>query len=156
MRHRGFTLIEMLVTLALLGILASVIIPIAQLNNKVSREEELRRALRDIRTAIDRYHEAARDGRIAVSFGSPGYPPDLQTLVDGVRDAGSPAGRKLYFLRRIPRDPLSPTSTEAEAESWGIRSYASAPDAPMPGTDVYDVYSLSPEIGSNSIPYREW
>ncbi len=109
------------------------------------RESELRDALRTIRTAIDAYKKAADSGRIKKEADQSGYPPDLQTLVDGVEDASSPKeGVKIYFLRRVPRDPFWPDAAQPRRrDTWGLRSYASPPDDPQPGDDVFDVYSRS-------------
>lgn len=154
-RHRGFTLIELLVTVAIVAILASVALPLSGLSSQRAKEHELREALREIRTAIDAYKQAADEGRIMKSLDQSGYPPKLSVLVDGVTDARSPIKRKIYFLRRIPMDPFAENASDAES-SWGKRSYASPPDAPREGKDVYDVYSLSVRTGLNGMPYREW
>ena len=154
----GFTIIELVITVAIIGLLATAVIPSAQLIYQREREADLRVALRTIRTAIDAYKKAADSGRIKQDAEkATGYPPDLQTLVDGVDDASSPKeGVKLYFLRRVPRDPFWPDATSSPADSWGMRSYASPPDDPQPGDDVFDVYSKSSRAGLNSVPYREW
>ena len=156
MRLRGFTLIEMLVTLSLIAILASVVLPIAQLNSQRSQEQDLKLALREIRSAIDAYKQAADQGRIYRSADTTGYPPNLQILVDGVADLKDPRGRKLFFLRRIPRDPLNKETHLLAEATWGKRAYRSEANAPAEGEDVYDVYSLSPKTGLNGITYKEW
>lgn len=152
---RGFTLIELLVTVVIVGILASVALPLSELSRQRAKESELRQDLREMRTAIDAYKHAGDEGRIQVSVDQSGYPPNLSVLVDGVTDAKSADSRKIYFLRRIPRDPFADGDVDAGA-SWGKRSYDSPPDAPHEGKDVYDVYSLSDGIGLNGIPYRKW
>ena len=129
--------------------------PLAELSVQRSREHELRLALRDIRTAIDRYKLAADTGLIERKLGDSGYPPNLHILVEGVSNLKSAKGEKLYFLRRLPRDPFMPEGTPAEG-GWGLRSYASKPDAPMEGDDVYDVYSRARGKGINGVPYSEW
>ena len=118
-------------------------------------EQDLRRALRDIREAIDDYKQASDDGRIQKRVGDSGYPPRLEALVEGVEDQKSPDKQKIYFLRRIPRDPLAAEPSLPAAATWGKRSYASPPDAPREGDDVFDVYSLATGIGINGRPYRE-
>lgn len=154
---RGFTLIEMVVTVAIVALLASVAVPMAQVSVKRSQEQELRRALREIRTALDAYKQAAAEGRIVQSIQETGYPPSLQVLVEGVPDASSPdRTKRIYFLRRIPRDPLSAEPALADEDTWGKRSYASPPYAPKEGKDVFDVYSLAPGTGLNGIPYARW
>ncbi|PHV13532.1 general secretion pathway protein GspG [Chitinimonas sp. BJB300] len=155
-RSKGFTLIELLVTLTLLAIMATAAMPLTQLNARRAKEQELKLALREIRTAIDDYKRATEDGRIDKPANGSGYPRDLQMLVDGIEDRKSAEKRRLYFLRRIPRDPFFPDETAAASATWGYRSYQSPPDAPREGEDVYDVYPLSPESGLNGRPYREW
>lgn len=145
---RGFTLIEMLVTLAIVALLASIALPLAELSVQRAKEQDLRHALRELRNGIDAYKQAVDENRIARQAEASGYPPTLETLVEGVRDARDPEGGRLYFLRRIPRDPIG--------GEWGLRSYASPPDDPRPGRDVFDVYSRAEGAGLNGVPYREW
>ena len=153
---RGFTLIELLVTLVIVAILATVAFPMAEVTVQRGKEQELRAALREIRHAIDDYKAAVDDGRIPRALGASGYPERLELLVMGVTNAKSPNHEKLYFLRRIPRNPLVNDPTLSDAGTWGKRSYASPPDEPREGDDVYDVYVESEAPGLNSIPYRQW
>ena len=153
---RGFTLIELLVTLAILGVLACMTTPVAQVMRQREREQELRLSLHEIRDAIDAYKAASKDGRIAKEAGTTGYPPDLAVLVDGVPDQSDPKSHKIYFLRRIPRDPMNNDAELDDAATWGKRCYASGADDPQEGDDVYDVYSISKGVGLNGIPYRNW
>jgi general secretion pathway protein G len=146
---------ELLAVIAIMSVLASIAMPLAELSHKRSKEEELRRALREIRSALDAYKRMVDAGLIARPAGGSGYPPNLQVLVDGATNAQTPQGSKLYFLRRIPRDPLAEGATNA-AETWGLRSYESPPDDPRPGRDVFDVYSLAPGNGLDGRPYRQW
>ena len=155
-KGKGFSLIELMVTLAILALLASVAVPFAQLTQQRSKETELRIALREIRTALDAYRQSVKEGRVESPADGSGYPPNLDALWKGVADKTKPDDSKLYFIRRLPRDPFYPDSAAPPASTWGMRSYASPPDAPTEGRDVYDVYSLSPAIGLNGIAYREW
>ena len=153
---RGFTLIELVVTVALVGLLALMVVPTVELTTKRAKEAELRMALREVRRAIDAYKQAVDEGRIIGKPGESGYPPSLRLLVDGVDDERSPDKRKIYFLRRLPRDPMTVSAEAAAEETWGLRSYASEPDAPAEGADVYDVYSRSGGVGINGIAYAKW
>jgi general secretion pathway protein G len=156
MRQRGFTLIEMVVTAAVVAVLAAIAVPVVQLSLQRARESELRLALRQIREGIDAYKRQVDEGRIARPADGSGYPPSLEALVRGVPDQRSPGVARIYILRRIPRDPFERDPTVDAAATWGLRSHASPPDAPAEGADVYDVYSRAPGAGLNGIPYREW
>ena len=147
-RWRGFTLIELAITVAIVALLASVAVPLAEITVQRTKEQELRRALRDIREAIDAYKQASDDGRVAKKVGESGYPRRLEDLVEGIDDQKNPKKARIYFLRRLPRDPFG--------ETWGKRAYASPPNAPQEGEDVFDVYSRAEGSGLNGRPYREW
>jgi len=154
-KSRGFTLIELLVTLAILSVLALLTVPLAQLSARRVDEAELRHALREIRNAIDAYKLASDEGRIERPVNSSGYPPTLNALVEGVKDAKDPKRRMIYFLRRVPRNPLADSSLSDE-QGWGLRAYSSEPHSPVAGDDVFDVFPRSDGVGLNSIPYRKW
>jgi general secretion pathway protein G len=154
--RRGFSLIELLVVIAIMSILASIGLPLAELSHRRTQEEELRRALREIRSALDAYKRMVDAGLIARPAGGSGYPPNLQVLLNGETNAQTPQASKLYFLRRIPRDPFAPDAVVDASETWGLRSYDSPPDNPQPGRDVFDVYSKAAGQGLNGRPYRQW
>jgi len=151
----GFTLIELVVAVAIVGVLALMAVPLLEVSAQRQKEAELRVALRQIRGAIDAYRQAVLDKKVEAAADASGYPPDLEALARGVADVTSPDGRKLYFLRRLPKDPFAPEA-ESPAGSWGKRSYASPPDAPQEGEDVFDVFSRSEKTGLNGVLYREW
>jgi general secretion pathway protein G len=153
---RGFTLIELVITVAIVAILASVALPINELVVQRAKEQDLRRSLRDIRAALDAYKQASDEGRIVKRTGESGYPRKLEDLAEGVEDQKSPKREKIYFMRRIPRDPFATDGGLAAAATWGKRSYASPPDDPKEGDDVFDVFTLAAGKGINGRPYKEW
>jgi general secretion pathway protein G len=155
-RRRGFTLIELMVALAIVVFLAALVTPMVVTAIKREKEQELRTALRQIRQAIDDYKQAGDEGRVPRLPGQSGYPKSLAVLALGVPDMLDPQGRRIYFLRRVPRDPFFGDEHVPAEDTWGKRSYASAPDKPEAGADVYDVYSLTEGTGINGVPYRQW
>ena len=152
--ERGFSFVELLVVTTLLLILASAAMPMARVTMQRQREAELRRSLREIRTAIDKFKDAADMGQIGATdlkAGAENYPEDLEILVEGVNAAGDASGRKLKFLRRIPIDPMT-NSTD-----WGKRSYQDRPDATSwGGQNVFDVYTKSQGTALDGTKYRDW
>lgn len=155
-RRRGFSLIELLAAAAIMAVLATVAVPVIETTVRRERERELRQALRDIRGAIDAYKQAVLAGHIATKQGDSGYPPSLVDLSAGVEDYANKTGPKLYFMRRVPRDPFAADLAVAAIDTWGQRSFDSPPDAPRQGNDVFDVYSNSQLVGMNGLPYRDW
>lgn len=153
--HGGFTLIEVMLTLALVGLLAAIAAPLAETLVRRGKEQELKTALYQLRDAIDAYKRAYDAGYIEKSLDGSGYPPSLVVLVEGVRDVRSAKGARFYFLRRLPHDPLRPAKRDDEG-GWGLRSYDSPAQSPREGQDVFDVYSRAPGKGLNGIAYSEW
>lgn len=153
----GFSLIELLASAAIIGLLATVAVPFVETAVKRQKEHDLRLALNQIRQAIDAYKQATLDGRIAVTPDQSGYPLSLALLVGGVANARPGYGPPvLYFLRRIPRDPFFPDASVATIDTWALRSFDSPPDSPRSGSDVFDVHSQSAQTGLNGVPYKEW
>src|SRR5690348_4944961 len=145
--HRGFTLVELIAATAILLTLTFLAIPLERVNIKREREHELHYALWQMRDAIDRYKDAADRGAFQIKVGSEGYPPDLDTLVNGI-DVN---GKKLKFLRRIPKDPMT-GNTE-----WGLRSMQDDPNSDSwDGNSVFDVYSKSQSTALDGTKYKDW
>lgn len=160
-KNWGFSYVEMVFAVAMLALLAAVATPYLEKNMQRKKESELKQSLREMRTAIDRYKDAADAGKIAKRVGDSGYPHRLQDLIEGIDDITSPTKTKLRFLRKIPIDPMYPIKMDtarpvAPEDTWGKRSYASDTDNPREGDDVYDVYSTSPQVGNNGVPYEQW
>jgi general secretion pathway protein G len=176
-RQRGFTLIELVITLALAGILALAVVPFSQLIVQREKEQQLSAALREIRTALDAYKEASDTGLIEREADASGYPPSLAVLVDGVKNVKDPKGGLLMFLRRVPRDPFYTGDADTPPEdTWAMRAFGQPPAHPdgggadgadsadavdasargAAGKDVFDVSSKSDRVGINGIPYRQW
>lgn len=152
----GFSLIELLISLAILGLLATLATPLMELTHKRQQEHELRNNLQEIRQAIDAYKKAADEGKIQRKADETGYPPNLQALYEGVLDTRNTKKQKIYFMRRLPRDPFYPDPDVAAADTWGKRSYDSDYNQPKEGKDVYDVYSLSTEKALDETSYSDW
>lgn len=152
----GFTLVELIVVVAIITILASGLMPLIELASQRSKEQELQLSLREIRTAIDAYKQATDEGRVARKADESGYPPSLDLLAAGVPNEKDPEKRKIYFLRRIPRDPFFIDASVPADKTWGLRSYESPPDDPRDGKDVFDVHSMSSKLGLNGVAYRKW
>jgi general secretion pathway protein G len=150
----GYTFVEVMVVTAILLILASAVLPLAQVTSQRQREAELRRELRELRTAVDKFKDAVDQGLIPMTELKPaneGYPPDLETLVTGVSAAGDASGRKLKFLRRVPVDPMT------NSDEWGLRSYQDSPTATSwGGQNVFDVYSKSGAKALDGTTYKDW
>lgn len=153
---RGFTFIELMLTLALLAVMATIAMPLTQLVHQRRQEQLLAESLREIRQAIDAYRRAVDQGRITIKVGDSGFPPTLQALVDGAPDERNPARQRIYFLRRLPRDPLVADAEMPAEDTWAKRSYESPADDPREGRDVFDVASRAAGKGLNGIPYRQW
>ena len=151
----GFTLIELVISLAILALIATMAMPMGEVIVQRNKEQELKHALREIRTSIDAYKQAYEDGHIVKKVEQTGYPPTLAILEDGVVDAKSPDEKKIYFIRRIPRDPFAGADIPAK-DTWQLRSYDSSATDPHSGDDVFDVYSQAQGNGLNGIPYRDW
>lgn len=154
-RLKGFSLVELLAVVAIMSILATIGLPLLELAHRRTQEEELRRALREIRGALDHYKRLVEMGHIATETGGTGFPPNLEVLTRGIEDAKSPGRAQIYLLRQLPRDPMASPKLPA-ASSWRLRSYDSPPDNPQPGRDVFDVYSSSDALGLNGLPYSKW
>jgi general secretion pathway protein G len=155
MKASGFTLIELVIAVAIVAVLASAALPLNELVVQRAKEQDLRRALREIRVAIDAYKQAWDDGRMTKRVGESGYPKKLEDLVEGIEDQKNPKKEKIYFLRRIPRDPFA-DATLSDVATWSKRSYSSPPDDPREGDDVFDVFTAAPGKGMNGRPYKEW
>ena len=153
-RQRGYTFVEIAVVAAIVAVLASAALPLASVTMKRTREIELRRNLREIRTAIDKFKDAADQNLISpndINNDAEGYPPTLQVLVDGVTPANDTSGRKLRYLRRIPTDPMTRTTT------WGLRSSRDQPDSrAWGGQNVYDIYTTFEGLALDGTNYRDW
>lgn len=168
--QRGFTLIELVITLALVGILALAIMPFSELMVQRQKEQQLSAALREIRTALDAYKEASDTGLIEREADASGYPPSLNVMVTGVKNAKDPKGSLLMFLRRVPRDPFFTGDPDiAPEDTWSVRAFGEPPspgegsdanaapaDNSRAGKDVFDVSSKTDRVGINGIPYKQW
>jgi general secretion pathway protein G len=161
---RGFTLIELVITLALVGLFTMTALPLYEVVSTRMKESELRAALRTLRTALDAYKAASDSGAIPREAGASGYPPNLDILVQGV-DIGDSANvtlsgkstvQKRVFLRQVPRDPFHPQAGLPPAQTWQTRAYGSPPESPQSGSDVFDVSSTVTRVGLNGLPYSSW
>jgi len=150
----GYTIIEVMVVMVVLSVLAMAAMPLMELTAKRTKERELRQSLMDIRHALDMYKNYSDTGHVAKGANMSGYPSTLVMLANGVPDLMQ-GGQMIYFLRRIPKDPFAPDNIKPE-DSWGLRSYHSPPENPQSGSDVFDVYSLSKQVGMNGIAYHDW
>ena len=154
--YRGFTLIELTVTVALVGLLAWVTVPLFEVTSTRIKEVELRSALRQIRGALDAYKVAADGAGISKKVTESGYPQSLEQLTQGVETQRSLGLRRVVFLRQIPRDPFFPDQSTPPAKQWATRAYGTTFEESQPGADVFDVASRSNRVALNGTPYREW
>jgi general secretion pathway protein G len=149
-RAHGFTVVELAIVAAMIAILTAMVVPIARYTVKRQKELELRDQLRSMRNAIDKYKQYSDGGLIQIQLGNEGYPPDLETLVDGVPQIGQ-VNKKMKFLRQVPIDPMT-----GKAE-WGLRSFQDDPDSvAWGGSNVYDVHSLSGLRAIDGSYYKDW
>jgi len=160
-KFKGFSYVELMFSVAILALLATMATPYLEKTIQRKKEHELRSHLREIRTAIDAYKKASDEGKIEKLLGDSGYPKRLQDLVNGVPDLKDPQKKKLRFLRRLPVDPMYPKYVDvgvelSPAETWGKRSYDSDASSPRTGLDVFDVYSFNEQKGLNGVPYQQW
>jgi len=161
---RGFTLIELVITLAIVGLVAMVALPLYEVTTTRVKETELRQALRTIRNGLDAYKAATDSGVLAKQAGESGYPPSLEVLTEVLevankRDFGlnaSEASQRMVILRQLPRDPFYPDLQVPAAQTWNTRAYASRADDPQTGADVFDVSSMSTRVGLDGTPYSSW
>jgi general secretion pathway protein G len=161
-RATGFTLIEVLITLALVGLLALTSLPLVEVTARRQKEADLREALRVIRGGLDAYKAAVDSGALPRVPGQSGYPPTLDTLTESLLRAdapdrdGSGVANRIVILRRLPRDPFFVDPQVPAAQTWKQRSYASRPDDPQPGDDVFDVTSTSTGTALDGTTYASW
>jgi general secretion pathway protein G len=153
---KGFTLVELLVTLTLLSIIAMTALPLAEISSQRLKEYQLRQALRQIRTALDQYKTASDAGQIPKVAGASGYPPSLDALTAPIASGKEAVQVPLIFMRSLPRDPFNTDPALAAADTWSLRSYASPANDPQPGSDVFDVHSKSTRTGLNGIHHDQW
>ena len=160
--QKGFSYIELVFTVAILALLATAATPYLEKTIQRKKESELRSSLREIRRALDAYKAASDAGKIKQHLDESGYPASLAELTVGIPDQTDPQKKPMYFIRRLPADPMYVYDAEREMDvvsaedTWATRSYRSDSAAPTAGKDVYDVYSKSNAVGLNGIPYREW
>lgn len=149
--ERGLTLVELIVAVAIMALLTTMAVPLARYRVKIEKERELREALRELTTAIDKYKDAADAQKIEVKLGTDGYPENLEQLVKGVKLLQSADGKVIKFLRRIPKDPMT------NSYDWGLRSDQDDPDATSwGGQNVFSVYTKSLEKARDGTPYSQW
>jgi general secretion pathway protein G len=159
---RGFTFVELVVTLALVGLLSLLALPLYEVTSTRLKESELRQALRTLRGAIDSYKAATDNGSLPRQAGESGYPPSLEVLTQSLELAGKPdatgsvASQRMVILRQLPRDPFSADPTLPAVQTWNTRAYASRADDPQPGADVFDASSKSTRIALDGTPYASW
>lgn len=154
--ERGLTLIELVIVVAIIGVLASAVAPLANISKKRAKEFELKRSLRIIRSGIDRYKKAYDDKNIENEIGRSGYPESFLELIEGVKDIKDPNGRMIYFLRRVPRDPMNVNEFISSEETWEIRAYENEPDDFSGGEDIFDIRSSSDDIALDGTAYKDW
>ncbi len=155
-KGKGVTFIELLIVLTILSLLASVVLPLGQISKKRAKEYELKSRLRTIRSAIDAYQKVYDEKRIMNVIGRSGYPETLLELVEGMEDVRDPEGKMIYFLRRLPRDPMNNNEFLAPEETWETRAYEGEPDDFSGGDDVFDIRSMSYDIALDGTEYKEW